>query len=80
MPCHDAHIAVQLTDTLWLAAVADGIGSAACSEKGSAKAVTALAEFCSEAIQTYTDWAELLKDGFCKALDAVVAMAQEEPW
>ena len=78
LPCQDAHVAVQLTDTLWLAAVADGVGSAACSEKGSAKTVTALAEFCSEAIQTYSDWTELLKDGFNKALDAVVAMAQEE--
>ncbi|NLO39838.1 MAG: protein phosphatase 2C domain-containing protein [Ruminiclostridium sp.] len=78
LSCQDAHIAVQLTDTLWLAAVADGVGSAACSERGSVKAVTALAEFCSEAIHTCSDWVELLKDGFCKALDAVVAMAQEE--
>ncbi len=78
LPCQDAHIAVQLTDTIWLAAVADGVGSASRSEQGSTLAVTALADFCSTTVQTCPDWIELLKDGFCNALDAVTTKSQEE--
>lgn len=78
LSCQDSHIAVQLTDTIWLAAVADGVGSASMSEQGSRLAVTALADFCSSNVQTYSDWTELLKDGFCNALDAVNTKSQDD--
>ncbi len=58
--------------------MADGVGSAARSEQGSLRAVTALAEFCSQAVDTYSDRTELLKDGFTAALGAVNAKALEE--
>ncbi len=78
LPCQDAHIALQLTDSIWLAAVADGVGSASMSEHGSELVVKALADFCSSNIQTYSDWTELLKDGFCHALDKIKSKSQDD--
>jgi len=77
-PCQDAHVAVRLTETVWLAAVADGVGSAARSEVGSALAVSALADFCGRADAANPDWKAWLLAGFHHANEAIQSKAEEE--
>lgn len=77
LPCQDAHLAVKLDERVWLAAVADGVGSATYSEQGAALAVKTLAAYCSEAIEVSSDWKIILAKGFATALNSIVLLADE---
>lgn len=78
LPCQDAHIAVQLTEMIWLAAVADGVGSASKSDRGASVAVSSLASFLSDTMPADPDWKASLQDGFTYALETIRATAIQE--
>lgn len=78
--CQDSHILRPLAGGWTLAAVADGVGSAPCSDQGSQMAVHALAAFCSDRFRDNmrTDTLpQLLREGFGAALQAVTDIARE---
>lgn len=78
MPCQDSHLAVRLTNDIWLAAVADGVGSAEFSDRGSKTAVNALFRYCSGEIIDCDNWLQVLAEGYTAALEAIRALAEEE--
>lgn len=78
-PCQDSHLLTHQHGRWQLVAVADGVGSAPCSDQGSAAALSALAFRC-ESLLTHEGDAECLETlcaGFSYALDSVRQLAQE---
>lgn len=77
VPCQDAHIVHPLSGGWMLAAVADGLGSAAQSRQGAALAVATLADTCAGgfAVAQPDTLTTLLEDGFGAALAALESAA-----
>lgn len=72
--CQDANIIKQLSNGAYLAAVADGVGSAKCSDVGSKIAVEKIAEYCKNFIKSNINYdfaAEVLRNGYEYAFDAI---------
>lgn len=70
VPCQDSHIVSQLDNKYWIAAVADGVGSASHSQIGSRIAVTECVGYCKSNILTTTkkeDILSLLKAAYSHA-------------
>lgn len=78
-PCQDSHLLTHRFGRWQLIAVADGVGSAPCSDQGSASALSALATRC-ESLLSCDDDAQCLhtlRAGFTCALDSVKQLAQK---
>lgn len=78
-PCQDSHLLAHRYGRWQLAAVADGVGSAPCSDQGSATALSALSICCESLLgqAEETCCLETLRAGFVFALDSVKKLAQE---
>ncbi len=78
--CQDASVVAKI-GRLCLLAVADGVGSAPQSEKGSALAIKSVLDLCTAEIKGEEDsfaLADILKQSFNKALDEIEALAKAE--
>jgi len=83
MPCQDFHQWAALSETLLVAAVADGAGSAAQAELGAATAAVAAVDFLrtcfSDSAPAATDdaaWLELVTESVASAKEAVAGEAK----
>lgn len=78
-PCQDNHLLAHKNGRWQLLAVADGVGSAPCSGRGSAKALAVLGRHCEPVLERADEAAcmEELRAGFCHALEAVERLAKE---
>lgn len=82
LPCQDAHDVRILSDERLLAAVADGLGSAAHSEEGAKMAIQAaldsLAQNLSDpSTSTSEGWNEILKNAFSAAMQKLQETSAE---
>lgn len=83
LPCQDAHHVCILAEGGAVAVVADGLGSAACAERGAqAAVVTALATvqdaLTQSAPQDEAAWKTVLQEAFIRAREKLEALATAE--
>jgi hypothetical protein len=79
MPCQDRFSYACLANGGFVAAIADGAGSAICADRGAEIAVVTAVETVSKAADAHTlDLAELLREAMVAATKAVVAAARAE--
>ncbi len=81
VPCQDSHHALEIQGSILIAAVADGAGSAAVSEVGSALAARAAVDKAAARLQcdvpmTDEDWEALLREVVLSARQIVLDQAQ----
>jgi hypothetical protein len=79
LPCQDRFSCACLPDGGFVAALADGAGSAMCADRGAETAVTTAVETMGRAIDASTcDFERVIREAMVTAREAVFAVAREE--
>jgi hypothetical protein len=83
LPCQDAHAYRVLSDSVIIAAVADGLGSAIYSGVGSQLAVSSAIDYLAQELrkavpEEESAWTQLVRDGFLAAASRLEAEAQKD--
>jgi len=83
LPCQDAHAYRVIDASTVVAAVADGLGSAACAQVGAELAANAAVEYIVQVLRQAiprdeATWIELVRDSFVAACDRLKQEAQKD--